>query len=173
MNFVKQRSFITIKILAVTGVLAAFAGVAHASTITYNLEGATATYFSDPGTITGTVTIDTTTDLVTAEDLTFNEAISSDPEFTNPFSGTISSGEAYSDSVGSNYTEYLFLEYSTSNIGIGDLGLDDSDLDLGGTYSYFDPGATLDRCPRLLSLPRSSCSEPASSASLDLRAAGF
>ena len=154
MKFVRYHSFITIKGLALIGALAAFAGVAHASTITYNLEGATATYFSDPGTITGTVTIDITTDLVTAEDLTFNEAISSDPVFTNPFSGAISSAEAYSYSVGSNYTETLYLEYYTSNIGIGDLDLDYSDLDLGGTYSAFASGATLD--------PVSATPEPSS-----------
>jgi len=108
--------------LAVAAVVSA--GFAHASTITYDLIGVD----TSNGTLTGTVTINTSTDLVTAADITFNDAAVGDPVFTN-----IGSPNAYNglgqdyisglstDSL--NYGGQIALYYDTANIGIGDLGV--------------------------------------------------
>jgi hypothetical protein len=56
MNFSEHYCF-AIR-LSVVGALAVFAGVAHASTATYDLAGVTAGGFA----LTGTLSVDTTTD---------------------------------------------------------------------------------------------------------------
>ena len=159
MNFIRHHSFITIKRLALTAVLAAFVGVAHASTITYNLDAGTATNWSggtDPatGSVTGTVTIDTTTNLATAGDLTFNLAPLGDFEFTvdgSHYGGPGINSAEFDDL--SNNTLYAHLYYDTSNIGIGDLNLIGNNwIYMAGTYYAF--GGTLD--------PVSSTPEPSS-----------
>ena len=111
--------------LALSGVLAASFSFAHASTITYDLIGVTTT---EGGTVTGTVTINTTTDLVTAADITFNDAAVGDPVFTNigspnKYNGL---GQDYisgpsNDSL--NYGGQIALYYDTANIGTGDLAI--------------------------------------------------
>jgi hypothetical protein len=140
MSFVRHYGFM--QRLALLGVLAIFAGVAHASTITYDLEGAMTT---DGDPITGTVTIDSGTDLVTAGDLALDGT---------PWGGFVFDTLGYSGSVGflgEDFAEidftsldYILLEYSTANIGAGDVGVDFVDADLSGTYYYNYGGATLD-----------------------------
>ena len=55
------------------------AGLAHANTITYDLIGVN----TSQGTLTGTVSINSLTDRITAADITFNDAAVGDPVFTN------------------------------------------------------------------------------------------
>jgi PEP-CTERM motif len=98
--------------------------LARATTITYDLIGVD----TSQGTLTGTVSINTVTDRVTAADITFNDAAVGDPIFTN-----IGSPNAYnglgqdyisgtaSDSL--NYGGQIALYYDTANIGTGDLGI--------------------------------------------------
>ena len=127
--------------LALLGVLAIFAGVAHASTITYDLDGAMTT---DGDPITGTVTIDSGTDLVTAGDLELDGTPWGDFEFdTFGYSGSIFPNENYAE-IEFTYLDYIVLDYYTSNIGTGDVGVDFVDADLSGTYYYNFGGATLD-----------------------------
>jgi len=128
--------------LALLGVLAIFAGVAHASTITYDLDGAMTT---DGDPITGTVTIDSGTDLVTAGDLELDGTPWGEFEF-DTLGYTGSSGLPGEDFAEIDFTslDYIFLAYYTSNIGTGDVGVDFVDADLSGTYYYNFGGATLD-----------------------------
>ena len=94
--------------------------VARANSITYNLTGVT----SPAGTLTGTVTIDSITDIVTAADITFNYAAVGDPVFTN-----IGSPNAY-NGLGQDYISgpsdsplnfggQIALYYDTANIASG------------------------------------------------------
>jgi hypothetical protein len=155
MSFVRRHGFI--QRLALTGVLAVFAGVAHASTITYNLEGGATNLESGAmgygGTVTGTLTIDTTTDLATDGNLAFNGSPSGDFVF-NTFLGSGIGGQGtYDATFDDTYLNYLYVYYDTSNIGSGDLGIEFMEVGVSGTYSD-DFAATLD--------PVSSVPEPSS-----------
>ena len=121
MNFIRLQGFM--QRLALIGILAAFVGVAHASTITYNLEGGNVYTPSSSGLVTGTVTIDTSTDWVTAGDLTFNGSPLGSFVFTllassGPSSLTGINVLELSDSTNTNM---VYLDYFTSNIGAGNL----------------------------------------------------
>jgi PEP-CTERM motif len=110
--------------LALSGALAASFGFAHASTITYDLIGVT----TSAGALTGTVTINTATDLVTAADITFNDAAVGNPVFT-----TIESTATYNglgqdyisgpSNSSLNYGGQVALYFDTANIGSGDLDI--------------------------------------------------
>lgn len=97
---------------------------AHADTITYDLTGVT----TSAGSLTGWVMISTTTDRVTAADITFNDAAVGDPVFTN-----IGSPNAY-NGLGQDYISgpsdsplnwggQIALYYDTANIGTGNLAI--------------------------------------------------
>jgi hypothetical protein len=140
MTFSRHHGFM--QRLALLGVLAVFAGVAHASTITYDLEGAMTT---DGDPVTGTVTIDSGTDLVTAGNLELDGTPWGDFEFdTIGYSGSAGlPGENFAE-IDFTSLDYIFLAYYTSNIGTGDVGVDFVDVDLSGTYYYNFGGAALD-----------------------------
>ena len=96
----------------------------HATPITYNLTGVT----TSAGSLTGTVTIDSATDLVTAASITFNDSLVGSPVFTNiavanAYNGL---GQDYisgpSDSP-LNYGGQVALYFDTANIGTGDLDI--------------------------------------------------
>lgn len=122
---VKQFRFV--RCLALMGALAASAGFAHATTITYDLMGVT----TSAGSLTGNVTIDTASHLVTAADITFNDALVGSPVFSNIGSPNTYYGGVGQDYIsgpsnsGLNYGGQIALYYDTANIGIGigDLGI--------------------------------------------------
>jgi hypothetical protein len=105
--------------------MAASAGVASATTITYNLIGVTTSAGDD---ITGTISINTATDLVTSADITFADVAVGDPVFNNIGSPAAYNllGQDYisgpSDSP-LNFGGQIALYYDTANIGDGDLGI--------------------------------------------------
>jgi hypothetical protein len=76
-NIVKHLN--SVKCLTLAGALAASASFAHATPILFDLTGVN----TSAGSLTGTVTIDSITDLVTAADITFNDAAAGNPVFTN------------------------------------------------------------------------------------------
>lgn len=124
MNFIRLQGFM--QRLALIGILAAFVGVAHASTITYNLEGGNVYNSSSSGLVTGTVDIDTSTDLVTAGDLTFNGSplgsfVFTIFDFSGPSSAEGINFVELSDSMRYFTVTNLYLDYYTSNIGVGNL----------------------------------------------------
>jgi hypothetical protein len=67
-NLIKQINFV--KVLTLAGAVAASASFAHATPILFDLTGVN----TSAGSLTGTVTIDSITGLVTAADITFNDA---------------------------------------------------------------------------------------------------
>jgi hypothetical protein len=111
--------------VALSVVMTASAGVASATTMTYNLVGVT----TSAGKITGTVSINTATDLVTSADITFDDLAIGDPVFNNI--GTPNTynelGQDYISGVSDsplNYGGQIALYYDTANIGSGgDLGI--------------------------------------------------
>ncbi|HEY4381548.1 MAG TPA: PEP-CTERM sorting domain-containing protein [Acidobacteriaceae bacterium] len=122
MNF--SQHVPVLKGLALAGALVASAGLAHATPITYDLIGAT----TSVGSLTGTVTIDSITHLVTAADITFNDAFVGNPEFTNIGSPNTYNGLGQDYISGPsnsplNYGGQIALYYNTANIGSGDLSL--------------------------------------------------
>ena len=112
------------KLLALAGVFAASPAVAHATSITYNLVAVS----TPDGSLTGTVTINSVTDLITAASITFNDATIGSPVFTN-----IGSPNAYNGlgqdyisgpSTGPlNYGGQIAFYYDTASIGTGNLGI--------------------------------------------------
>lgn len=105
--------------------LAAFAvPYAHATSIVYNLIGVT----TSAGTVTGTVNIDSSSDLVTAASITFNDAAVGSPVFTsivqtNAYNGL---GQDYISGPSNgplNWGGQIALYFDTANIGSGDLAL--------------------------------------------------
>jgi hypothetical protein len=122
MNFLKHLNLA--KVLALAGSLAASSSFAHATTITYDLTGVN----TSAGNLTGTVTIDTASDLVTAADITFNDVSAGDPVFTdigspNTYNGL---GQDYISGPSNgplNYGGQMALYYDTANIGTGNLGI--------------------------------------------------
>ena len=122
MNLFKQFSLI--KSLTLAGALVASVGLAHATPITYDLTGVS----TSAGSVTGTVTIDSSTDLVTAADIVFNDAAVGNPEFTNIGSPNAYNGlgQDYISGLSNsplNYGGQIALYYDTANIGTGDLNL--------------------------------------------------
>jgi hypothetical protein len=113
------------RILALSVVLVASAGVASATTITYNLIGVT----TSAGKVTGTVSINSATDLVTAADITFDDSSIGDPLFTSIGSPATYNelGQDYISGTSDsplNYGGQIALYYDTANIGDGgDLGI--------------------------------------------------
>jgi len=108
--------------LLATAALVSFAGLAHAATIDYTLTNVNTL----AGSITGLVTINTTTDLVTAANITFNDTSAGDPVFTSVGSTAAYQGLAQAFISGPsngplNYGGQLALYYNTANIGIGNL----------------------------------------------------
>jgi hypothetical protein len=121
-NLFKQFSLI--KSLTLAGALVASVGLAHATPITYDLTGVS----TSAGSVTGTVTIDSSTDLVTAADIVFNDAAVGNPEFTNIGSPNAYNGlgQDYISGLSNsplNYGGQIALYYDTANIGTGDLNL--------------------------------------------------
>ena len=96
----------------------------HASTITFNLVDVN----TQDGALTGTVAIDTTTQLITSADITFNYAAVGNPVFTGVTSATAHSGlsqDFLSAPANSplNYGSRLALYFDTANLGLGSLDL--------------------------------------------------
>jgi hypothetical protein len=119
MNLRPFRLFRIAPLLAATLALA-LPFAAHATSITYNLTGVG----SPEGTLTGTVSIDSVTDLVTAADITFNDAAVGNPVFTNIGSPNAYNGlgqDYISGPTNSplNYGGQIALYYDTANIASG------------------------------------------------------
>ncbi len=119
MNAVKK-----FKYLVLAGAFAASFGLAHASTITYDLIGVT----TSAGSLTGSVVIDTITDQITVANITFNDAAIGDPVFTTIASQAVYNGLGQDYISGTstgplNYGGQIALYYDTANIGTGDLGI--------------------------------------------------
>jgi hypothetical protein len=113
-----------LRIFVFTASIVFLACQAVADTITFNLTGIT----TSAGSLTGTVNIDSITHLVTAANITFNDAAAGNPVFTNIGSphtwGDI--GQDYISGPSNsplNYGGQIALYYLTDNLGIGDLGL--------------------------------------------------
>jgi hypothetical protein len=113
-----------VKYAALSGALAVSIGLAHATPITYDLTGVS----TSAGTVTGTVSIDSVTDLVVAADITLNDAALGDPVLTNIGSPATYNGlgQDYISGLSNsplNYGGQIALYYDTANIGTGDLGI--------------------------------------------------
>ncbi len=113
-----------ILVLAVAAILAVPASFAHATPITYNLTGLT----TSAGSLTGTVTIDSSTDQVTAASILFNDAAAGDPFFNNIGSPNTYNGLGQDYISGAsnsplNYGGQIALYYDTANIGTGNLDI--------------------------------------------------
>ena len=122
MNLIKQINFV--KVLTLAGAVVASASFAHATPILFNLTGVN----TSAGSLTGTVTIDSITDLVTAADITFNDAAAGDPVFTNIGSPNSYNGLGQDYISGAsnsplNYGGQIALYYDTANLGSGDLSI--------------------------------------------------
>jgi hypothetical protein len=121
-NFIKQINFV--KVLTLAGAVAASASFARATPILFDLTGVN----TSAGSLTGTVTIDSITNQVTAADITFNDATAGDPVFTNivvqnSYNGL---GQDYISGASNsplNYGGQIALYYDTANIGLGDLNI--------------------------------------------------
>ncbi len=95
--------------------LAGLHAAAHAATITYSLTGITY-QTAGPGTLTGTVTINTTTDEITSASLMYNGNSFTTNTQENTFQGV---GEDFI--TGSNGQVALY--YATASIGTGSLSI--------------------------------------------------
>lgn len=122
MNLIKQINFV--KVLTLAGAVAASASFAHATPILFDLTGVN----TSAGSLTGTVTIDSITGLVTAADITFNDAAAGDPVFTNIGSPNSYNGlgQDYISGASNNPLNYggqIALYFDTANLGSGDLSI--------------------------------------------------
>ena len=122
MNLIKQINFV--KVLTLAGAVAASASFAHATPILFDLTGVN----TSAGSLTGTVTIDSITGLVTAADITFNDAAAGDPVFTNIGSPNSYNGlgQDYISGASNNPLNYggqIALYFDTANLGSGDLNI--------------------------------------------------
>jgi PEP-CTERM motif len=111
------KSATLMKYFALAGVLIASACTAHATTITYDLINVT----TAGGSLTGTVAIDTTTDLVTAANITFNDAAAGNPVFTNI--GYPATFQGLGQDFISGPNGQVALYYDIANIGTGNLAI--------------------------------------------------
>ena len=121
-NIVKHLN--SVKCLTLAGALAASASFAHATPILFDLTGVN----TSAGSLTGTVTIDSITDLVTAADITFNDAAAGNPVFTNIGSPNSYNGLGQDYISGPsnsplNYGGQIALYFDTANLGSGDLNI--------------------------------------------------
>jgi hypothetical protein len=121
-NLIKQINFV--KVLTLAGAVAVSASFAHATPILFDLTGVN----TSAGSLTGTVTIDSITGLVTAADITFNDAAAGDPVFTNIGSPNSYNGlgQDYISGASNNPLNYggqIALYFDTANLGSGDLSI--------------------------------------------------
>jgi hypothetical protein len=122
MNIVKHLNFV--KCFTLAGALAASTGFAHATPILFDLTGVN----TSVGSLTGTVTIDSVTDRVTAANIAFNDAAAGDPVFTNIGSPNTYNGLGQDYISGPsngplNYGGQIALYYDTANLGSGNLSI--------------------------------------------------
>jgi len=113
-----------IQCLALSVALLLSTDICHATPILYDLTGVN----TSAGSLTGIVTIESSTDLVTFAAITFNNAA-----FGNPFFSNIGSPNSYnglgqdyitaSSNGPLNYGGQLALYYTTANIGTGTLNI--------------------------------------------------
>jgi hypothetical protein len=113
-----------LKSLSLVTVLAACSAFAHASSITFDLVNVT----SSAGTLTGTVDIDTVTELVTSANITFNDFAAGSPVFANIGSAVAHNGLGQDHISGLsnsplNAGGQLDLYFDTSNLGLGNLSI--------------------------------------------------
>lgn len=97
--------------------------LARATTITYNLLATTSA-----GTLTGTVSINSSTDQITSADLTLNDSALGSPVFTTVSSSTAYNGLSQdyivdSSSGGLNDGGQIALFFNTANVGTGSLSI--------------------------------------------------
>jgi hypothetical protein len=121
-NIVKHLNFV--KCLTLAGALAASASFAHATPILFDLTGVN----TSAGSLTGTVTIDSITGLVTAANITFNDAAFGNPFYSNigPPNSYNGLGQDYITGISNsplNYGGQIALYYDTANIGLGNLNI--------------------------------------------------
>jgi hypothetical protein len=121
-NLVRQIKFV--RRLVVLGTVLTLAGFAHATSITYNLTGVK----TADGTLTGTVTINSVTDLVTAANITFNDAAFGNPVYNingtpNAYNGMAQDYITAASNGPLNFGGQIALYYDTANIGKGNLNL--------------------------------------------------
>ena len=112
-----------LKSLSLVALLAA-SGICHASTITFNLVDVN----TQDGPLTGTVSIDTATKLVTSADITFNYAAVGSPVFTTIYSTAAYNGIGQDFISGPsnsrlNYGGHLALYFDTANLSFGNLDI--------------------------------------------------
>ena len=112
-----------LKSLSLVAALAA-STLCNASTITFNLVDVNTT----DGTLTGTVAIDTTTQLVTSADITFNDAVLGSPVFITIDSASTHSGLSQNFFSGPSNSPLndggrLALYFDTANLSFGSLDL--------------------------------------------------
>jgi hypothetical protein len=112
-------------LLLLASALAVSALSARATTIVYSLTGVT----TSVGSLTGTLSVNSLTDLVTASNITFNDASLSDPvysviNYSNAYNGldqtSILEGTPYASG---NYGGQILLYFNTANVGTGNLSL--------------------------------------------------
>ena len=106
----------SLKSLSLVVVLAAGTALGHASSITFSLINVN----SSAGSLTGTVDIDTATNLVTSANVTFNDIAASSPIFSglrsqNTFNGI---GQAFLSESGGNPSGDLALYYDITSPSI-------------------------------------------------------
>ena len=118
------KNFNSIKTLALAAICAA-STLGHASLITYSLTDVT----TSAGKLTGTVIIDSATDLVTTSNITFHDVALGNPVFNTIGSEAAWSGQSqdYISSAGNPSLLYwggqFELRFNTANIGIGPVSL--------------------------------------------------
>lgn len=100
------------------------AAFCHATTITYNLNGVT----TSAGTLTGTLSINSANDNVTAADITFNDAAVGNPVYDlvgtpQQYNGVEQVDITSASNPPTNYGGQFQLYFDTAEIGIGDLGI--------------------------------------------------
>jgi hypothetical protein len=121
-NLFKHLRFVSC--ITVVVALAAHINIARATPIIYDLSEVT----TSEGLLLGTVTIDSVSGLVTAADITFNDASVGDPVFTNIGSPNTYNGlgQDYISGPSSgplNYGGQIALYYDKTNLGSGALNI--------------------------------------------------
>ena len=122
MNSTRPCNFV--KHIILVGLLAVSSSIAHATSITYNLIGVT----TSAGTVSGTVAIDSITDLITAANITFNDAAAGNPVFSqitvaNAYNGLSQEYISGPSNSPLNYGGQIALYFNTASIGTGNLNL--------------------------------------------------